>query len=491
MIILGPAQEYSGELIILAVGLLSAGLAARALPSPSGQSAGWTDRMLARVIFFIYAMLTPRAVFFLPFFFLLTMIFEPRPRSRWRRLSGSLYGGYFAAFAAGSLLVLWRKPFFGATDFEAVYLAALGLRWQSNLAWLMVASWLLVAWRPGWLAGLPFKLAHLRRPGPGRARATFLLFFGSIFLTGVLIRLSSPANLFFAGYLMWSSLPFLVAGTILSARVGSPRLAWPWLLVAVIGGFLITAGLLGPEIPAGRFQGLDGCLAVAGPRDLLLVNSQNGPYQVPLDIASRGQVRVFDGARDLKALLEQKGLFPFCKEIWVLDRKDEARNWLQVFHHSNGQLVKVGQGPEAPVLQQVNQLQVPQPAVLLDRGRWNPRSGKLTGLHADGVWTGPVATITFSLNSTDLEFLDIVLRGWRPSASGPVQPGLRVLCNDTDLEIAMVQKTFIRCMIKPGTLNTGTNALRIETSTFAPTDLEPDSKDSRQLGLDLKSIVLH
>ena len=133
----------------------------------------------------------------------------------------------------------------------------------------------------------------------------------------------------------------------------------------------------------------------------------------------------------------------------------------------------------------------PHPYVLLEEEKFDASCTSINGLHSDHIWTEPVFTVVFSLESTEMETLDIVLRGWRPEAAGPVPSDLRILLNGRVLEIAQQQKTFIRCQVEPGTLLLEGNILRLEVTSFVPEQISPGSGDSRQLGLDLEKIVLH
>jgi hypothetical protein len=231
-----------------------------------------------------------------------------------------------------------------------------------------------------------------------------------------------------------------------------------------------------------------------GPTDLLLVDTADVSryhYHLPVDRAGRGNILTYRGDADLRHLLERIGPASSRRRVLVLHPVTRQKDWLETWPGAGSTPPRLGKAPHWRVLKIFRPDRLPRPLLLYGEGTWHSACSTVTGMHPDGIWTGPVLEVTFAVQDAGAEYLDLILRGWRPENAPALRPGLRIQLDGRELDITRWEKTFIRSALGAGHLAKGTHTLRLTTPVFVPAETAKGSTDTRRLGLDLERILLH
>ncbi len=426
-------------------------------------------------------LLTPLATLMLPLY--LGLAFFPSgtsgQRGRWVLL---LTSGWLIAQTARfilspqatwSLWALWLRPWFGA-------------RWFLSILWFLAVMPLgVLAWR--WLGGQ----AH--QPRPVRPRQTLtgaLLPMAAIWLLllAACYRWGLPGQDFlgrslFFGAAVFSGLTAVLRTWVLWRSGSRKGLALAWLALACLlgwGAFGMAALGRAPS------PSLETAWEQVGTRDLLFVpHGPDTPFQAaPLSMARTGRLQSYT---DLWALRDRlttgrQEIRRSHHRLWVLTRQGSLPPWL----------VPLPDLPIAPtwILCRVDLSRDPGPLTLFAEGQPALTGAQVAGLHTDGIWTQHNFSLNFAAPLAQPRYLEIVLRGWRPTEVGPLDDQLQVTLNGRDLELVDHQLTFFRWQIPANLLTSRGNLLVIQAPTFVPRAVDRNSADGRELGIDLETIVL-
>lgn len=426
-------------------------------------------------------MLTPLATLMMPLYLGLAFFPSGTPgqRGRWVLLltAGWLMAQTTRYFLSPdetwSLWALWLRPWFGA-------------RWFLSTLWCLVMVPIgVLGWR--WLGG------HINQPHLRWPRLT---------LTGTLMPLAAIWLLLIASCYRWG-LPgqeflgrsLFVVAALFSALVAVLR-AWTlWRSSSRKGlslAWLALAGLLGWGAFGMTLTGqapppmLTTAWAQVEARDLLFLPHEPGTFSeaVPSSMARTGRLQTYENLWALRDHLTagRQEIRRSHRNLWVLTRLPSLPPWV----------VPVPELPIASpwILGQVDLSRDPGPITLFAEGRPGMAGAQFAGLHTDGIWTQGTFSLSFETHLTQPRYLEIVLRGWRPTDAGLLNDRLLVTLNGRDLEMVDHQLTFFRWQIPADLLTSRGNRLVIQTPTFVPRALDPDRADDRELGVDLETIVL-
>nr|MEE4268137.1 hypothetical protein [Candidatus Krumholzibacteria bacterium] len=367
----------------------------------------------------------------------------------------------------------WLRPWFGA-------------RWFLSTLWCLAMMPIgVLAWR--WLGGRANQphLAWPRQTLTGTLMplaAIWLLLLAACYRWGLPGQEFLGRSLFF-GAALFSGLTAVMRTWVLWRSGSRPGLSLAWLALACLLGW----GAFGMATPDGAPSSLlTTAWAQVGTRDVLFLPHGPAPSigAPPLSMARTGRLQSY---ADLWALRDQlttgkQEVARSHHRLWVLTRQESLPPWL----------VPVPDLAIASpwVLGQVDLSRDSGSITLFADGRPALTGAQVSGLHTDGIWTQHSFSLTFATPPAQPRFLEIVLRGWRPTEAGPLGDRLQVTLNDRDLELVGNQLTFLRWQIPANLLTSRGNLLVIEAPTFVPRTVVRNSADGRELGIDLETIVL-
>ncbi len=490
--IIAPARHLTGDVAILVVMWATMAAAAMmAAAEPGRRRTAWTA--LTFLLGCAAALTTPRPLLLLPATLALTLLSAPSGTRRSRPWTCP-HVVATAAVIVGRLAARWIDGDVATATEAALLRPFLGERWWANGLWLAMVSSAATAWWWSRATGA------YRRPigrqagvGPSLRGAAWLVALTTTAAT-LVVSLGHAGQPFLAHHLLWQTATMLAAALAVTAITGGRRRSL--LLLAPAAAALAASWSLAtpPRInPAVIGASLAPALHHLGPADLLLVRPSDLRHQgfrVPFDLAGEGRVATSPDLDLAGVRLDGPGLLRDFASVLVIGRDDPAQPWLGAVAGADRRPVKLGKAGSDLVLLRLDAAALPGPVVLLDTRRAGPHAG-VRGLHDDGVWTTDTLAVTFTPVRTGPAELRMTLRNWRPAAAGPVADGLSATLNGTALAPRLSQRTYFAWDVPEGVLEPGANLLEIRAPVFVPADLPGDNADTRRLGLDLETIILH